>query len=68
MLRQPRNPKTDKLVTSTLIGWSYFQIGVMQAMGGMMTYFVVMGDGNHLDGNGFKSGELFGLAEDVQPL
>jgi sodium/potassium-transporting ATPase subunit alpha len=57
MLRPPRNAATDKLVNARLISFSYLQIGVIQALGGMYTYFVVMGD------QGFPPNELPGSAE-----
>jgi sodium/potassium-transporting ATPase subunit alpha len=44
MSRKPRNSETDKLVTSRLISFSYLQIGVIQALAGFFTYFVVMGN------------------------
>merc|ERR1712098_891087 len=44
MKRKPRNSLTDKLVTAKLISFAYLQIGVIQALAGMYTYFVVMGD------------------------
>jgi len=42
MMRNPRNQKTDNLVTRKLIGFAYFQIGVIQALAGFFSYFVVM--------------------------
>jgi len=57
MKRRPRDPITDKLVTSRLLAFSYLQAGVMQAISGVFTYFVVMGDfgvqPNSLPGLGF---------------
>lgn len=57
MLRPPRNAATDKLVNARLISFSYLQIGVIQALGGMYTYFVVMGN------QGFPPNELPNSAE-----
>ena len=42
MQRRPRNAKTDKLVTSRLICFSYLQIGVMQALAGFFVFFIVL--------------------------
>merc|ERR1712033_135000 len=55
MKRQPRNPFTDKLVNERLISMAYGQIGMIQAVSGFFTYFVIMGE------NGFRPGKLFGL-------
>jgi len=38
MKRPPRNSKVDRLVTKKLIHYSYFQIGVIQAMAGFYVY------------------------------
>eukprot|EP00357_Protocruzia_adherens_P031132 CAMPEP_0115014404 /NCGR_PEP_ID=MMETSP0216-20121206/26055_1 /TAXON_ID=223996 /ORGANISM="Protocruzia adherens, Strain Boccale" /LENGTH=1142 /DNA_ID=CAMNT_0002384131 /DNA_START=450 /DNA_END=3878 /DNA_ORIENTATION=- len=63
MQRKPRNAKVDHLVTTRLISFSYLQIGVIQALAGFYTYFVVMYD------YGFKPSELvqFALKEGVEP-
>ncbi|KAA8579727.1 hypothetical protein FQN60_006820 [Etheostoma spectabile] len=42
MKRQPRNPQTDKLVNERLISMAYGQIGMMQAVAGFFTYFVIL--------------------------
>uniref|UniRef100_A0A3Q1J337 Sodium/potassium-transporting ATPase subunit alpha n=1 Tax=Anabas testudineus TaxID=64144 RepID=A0A3Q1J337_ANATE len=55
MKRQPRNAKTDKLVNERLISVSYGQIGMMQAVGGFFTYFVIMAE------NGFLPMDLLGI-------
>jgi len=55
MRRKPRNSKTDKLVSTKLIAFSYFQIGIMQAVAGFFTYFCVLGY------YGFPMGNLSGL-------
>ncbi|XP_065482913.1 sodium/potassium-transporting ATPase subunit alpha-1 [Caloenas nicobarica] len=55
MKRQPRNPKTDKLVNERLISMAYGQIGMIQALGGFFTYFVIMAE------NGFWPSGLVGL-------
>ncbi|XP_008117666.2 sodium/potassium-transporting ATPase subunit alpha-2 [Anolis carolinensis] len=44
MKRHPRNSKTDKLVNERLISMSYGQIGMMQAIAGFFTYFVIMAE------------------------
>ena len=41
MKRTPRNPVTDKLVTRRLISLSYGQYGMIQAVAGFFTYFIV---------------------------
>ncbi|XP_072369891.1 sodium/potassium-transporting ATPase subunit alpha isoform X2 [Scyliorhinus torazame] len=54
MKRQPRNPRTDKLVNERLISMAYGQIGMIQALGGFFTYFVILAE------NGFLPGDLIG--------
>ena len=41
-----------------LILYAYFQIGVLQALAGFLSYFVVMAE------NGFLPGDLFGIRSD----
>mmetsp|Transcript_10120 Transcript_10120/g.14103 ORF Transcript_10120/g.14103 Transcript_10120/m.14103 type:complete len:1085 (+) Transcript_10120:183-3437(+) len=60
MEKPPRNPDVDRLVTSRLISFSYLQIGVIQALAGFYSYFVVLND------YGFKPGILPGLATAFQ--
>ncbi|KAJ8409816.1 hypothetical protein AAFF_G00218750 [Aldrovandia affinis] len=48
MKRQPRNPKTDKLVNERLISMAYGQIGMIQALGGFFTYFVILAENGFL--------------------
>merc|ERR1712033_36874 len=55
MKRQPRCPVKDKLVNERLISLAYGQIGMIQAVSGFFTYFVIMGE------NGFRPGHLIGL-------
>uniref|UniRef100_A0A3Q0SB40 Sodium/potassium-transporting ATPase subunit alpha n=1 Tax=Amphilophus citrinellus TaxID=61819 RepID=A0A3Q0SB40_AMPCI len=55
MKRQPRNPKTDKLVNERLISMAYGQIGMIQALAGFFTYFVILAE------NGFLPGTLVGI-------
>ncbi|KAG7315662.1 hypothetical protein KOW79_020528 [Hemibagrus wyckioides] len=55
MKRQPRNAQTDKLVNERLISMAYGQIGMMQAVGGFFTYFVILAE------NGFLPLFLIGL-------
>lgn len=55
MERKPRDAKHDKLVNSRVISTSYLQSGVVQAMAGLFTYFVIMGE------NGFLPLKLLGI-------
>ncbi|AWP03656.1 Na+/K+ ATPase alpha subunit isoform 2 [Scophthalmus maximus] len=55
MKRQPRNPATDKLVNERLISMAYGQIGMIQALGGFFTYFVILAE------NGFIPKTLVGI-------
>merc|ERR1719427_775867 len=55
MKRQPRCPINDKLVNERLISLAYGQIGMIQAISGFFTYFVIMGE------NGFRPAYLVGL-------
>merc|ERR1712002_727487 len=55
MKRQPRCPIRDKLVNERLISLAYGQIGMIQAVSGFFTYFVIMGE------NGFRPSYLIGL-------
>ena len=57
MQRAPRNAKKDRLVNNRLIAMSYAQIGILQALAGFLTYFVIMGV------NGFLPLILFGLSD-----
>ncbi|XP_067849038.1 sodium/potassium-transporting ATPase subunit alpha [Heptranchias perlo] len=54
MKRQPRDPKADKLVNERLISMAYGQIGMIQALGGFFTYFVILAE------NGFLPMDLIG--------
>merc|ERR1719309_984111 len=58
MKRQPRNPKTDKLVNERLISIAYGQIGMIQALGGFFSYFVILAE------NGFLPSLLVGIRLD----
>jgi len=42
MKLEPRNPKTDNLVTRSLLLRSYFQIGVIISSAGFLGYFITM--------------------------
>ncbi|KAJ3594460.1 hypothetical protein NHX12_003767, partial [Muraenolepis orangiensis] len=55
MKRQPRNSKTDKLVNERLISMAYGQIGMLQALAGFFTYFVILAE------NGFLPRTLLGI-------
>ncbi|XP_004639995.1 sodium/potassium-transporting ATPase subunit alpha-4 [Octodon degus] len=58
MQRHPRDPKTDNLVNRRLIGMAYGQIGMIQALAGFFTYFVVMAE------NGFKPLDLLSIRQE----
>jgi len=68
MKRKPRNSQTDKLVTAKLISFAYLQIGVIQALAGMYTYFVVFGDFGYSPFELPNTAEYFGLDGDGDPL
>jgi len=55
MKRVPRDPVRDKLVNERLISLAYGQIGMIQAIAGFFTYFVIMAE------NGFLPGFLVGI-------
>ncbi|XP_072745497.1 sodium/potassium-transporting ATPase subunit alpha [Anoplolepis gracilipes] len=55
MLRKPRIPQSDHLVSRRLIFMAYGQIGVIEACAGFFTYFVVMAE------HGFLPTRLLGL-------
>uniref|UniRef100_A0A673L6A4 Sodium/potassium-transporting ATPase subunit alpha n=1 Tax=Sinocyclocheilus rhinocerous TaxID=307959 RepID=A0A673L6A4_9TELE len=55
MKRQPRNPLRDKLVNERLISIAYGQIGMIQALGGFFSYFVILAE------NGFLPSLLVGI-------
>ncbi|XP_057285315.1 sodium/potassium-transporting ATPase subunit alpha-3-like, partial [Pezoporus wallicus] len=55
MKRQPRNPRSDKLVNERLISMAYGQIGMIQALGGFFAYFVILAE------NGFLPSRLVGI-------
>jgi len=44
MKKPPRDMNTDRLVTTKLVVFSYLQIGIVQAVAGFYTYFVVLND------------------------
>lgn len=54
MRRPPRDANVDHLVTMKLISFAYLQIGVIQALAGFYSFFVVMYD------YGFKMGDIVG--------
>ncbi|XP_050305558.1 sodium/potassium-transporting ATPase subunit alpha-like [Anthonomus grandis grandis] len=55
MLRPPRNPRKDKLVTRKLYFLAYGHIGMVEAAGGFFVYFAIMAE------HGFMPTKLFGL-------
>eukprot|EP01063_Lacrimia_lanifica_P037045 TRINITY_DN74_c0_g1_i7.p1 TRINITY_DN74_c0_g1~~TRINITY_DN74_c0_g1_i7.p1 ORF type:complete len:1319 (+),score=617.48 TRINITY_DN74_c0_g1_i7:100-3957(+) len=59
MKRAPRT-KTDNLVTERLISFSYFQIGVIQALAGFFSFFSVMYSEGYAPEDLPGSGELAG--------
>lgn len=44
MLKPPRDMNTERLVTAKLVSFSYLQVGVIQALAGFYSYFVVLND------------------------
>ena len=42
--KKPRNVKTDKLCTGRLFIYAYFFNGIIECMGCLLAYFVVMSD------------------------
>jgi sodium/potassium-transporting ATPase subunit alpha len=58
MLRKPRDPKKDNLVTTRLLSYTYLQIGMIQACAGFFSYFVVMSD------SGWYPGDLIAIRKD----
>ena len=61
--KQPRNVKTDKLVTGRLFVYAYFFNGILECMGCLIAYFTVMSD------YGFRPINLFYFAfrEGIRP-
>lgn len=57
MLRPPRNPRKDKLVTRKLYFLAYGHIGLIEALAGFFVYFAIMAE------HGFMPMRLFGLRE-----
>lgn len=57
MQKPPRDMNLDRLVTTKLISFSYVQIGMIQALAGFFTYFVVLND------YGFQPSDLTGLTD-----
>ena len=55
MERKPRDPQYDRLVNKRLISMAYGQIGMIQAVAGFFSYFVIMGE------SGFLPMTLLGL-------
>jgi len=55
MKRKPRDPIRDKLVNERLISLAYGQIGMIQAIAGFFTYFVIMAE------NGWMPTYLIGI-------
>ncbi|KDO21245.1 hypothetical protein SPRG_13744 [Saprolegnia parasitica CBS 223.65] len=57
MLRSPRRPNIDRLVTKKLIWVAYGHIGIVQAFGGHAIYFIVLND------YGYPANQLPGLGQ-----
>lgn len=57
MRRKPRNTKKERMVNMKLIGLAYGQIGILQAMAGFLTYFIVYSE------NGWKIKDLIGIRD-----
>merc|ERR1712088_1185948 len=55
MKRAPRDPIHDKLVNERLISMAYGQIGMLQALSGFVTYFVIMME------NGWLPNRIFNI-------
>ncbi len=55
MRRRPRDAATDRLVSGTLVRYSYLVFGVTQAVTALFCYFVVMAE------HGFLPARLVGL-------
>jgi len=55
MHKQPRNAKTDRLVTPQLLGLANGMMGMIELCGAYFTYFVVMGE------HGFRAPKLVGI-------
>ncbi|OQV25202.1 Sodium/potassium-transporting ATPase subunit alpha-B [Hypsibius exemplaris] len=55
MTRRPRNAATDHLVNPALLQKAYFQIGIIEGMGGMFAFLVVLGE------SGFWPMSLIGI-------
>ncbi|KAH8856488.1 Sodium/potassium-transporting ATPase subunit alpha [Schistosoma japonicum] len=55
MKRMPRDPLNDRLVNGRLISMAYGQLGMIQALGGFFTYFIIMAE------NGFLPKRLLGI-------
>ena len=61
--KKPRNVKTDKLCTGRLYSFAYFFMGILECMGCLICYFVVMSD------YGFRPKNLlfFAFKEGIAP-
>ncbi|OQR94535.1 sodium/potassium-transporting ATPase subunit alpha [Achlya hypogyna] len=57
MLRSPRRPNIDRLVTKKLIWVAYMNIGMIEAFAGHVVYFVVLND------YGYPANQLPGLGQ-----
>ncbi|XP_025832038.1 sodium/potassium-transporting ATPase subunit alpha [Agrilus planipennis] len=57
MMRPPRNPAEDHMVTGKLYYLAYGHLGMIEAAGGFFVYFMIMAE------HGFLPMKLFGLRE-----
>jgi sodium/potassium-transporting ATPase subunit alpha len=62
MERSPRKAHLDHLVNGKLISFAYFQMGLIQGMGGIYTYFLVIND------YGLRPQALFQISEVKGPI
>jgi sodium/potassium-transporting ATPase subunit alpha len=60
MAKPPRDMNTERLVTAKLVNFSYLQVGMVQALAGFFTYFVVLYD------YGFHPNDLMGMHDDFK--
>merc|ERR1712066_629769 len=58
MKRAPRDAQRDKLVNERLISMAYGQIGMLQALSGLIVYFVILME------NGFLPSRLYGIRKE----
>lgn len=57
MLRTPRDRQKETLVTGKLLGLTIFQVGIVESLSGIFTYFVIYGQ------FGFRPDKIIGLRD-----